>query len=172
MSLLTAMSQKESYLFSSQFWNTQSISNDKKNKHRDIEIYHIKLTLEGYLFLKQQLQSNEHLVWLSIDEVVEGKSTDGKIAYVNALINNFDMDKHELKTELFKIQESFIANYSYQPQKPNDYALTIPIISESSILFGFKGKEKSIDVKLSERQLSILLGLSSHSRRFEFEFPI
>lgn len=30
MSLLTAMSQKESYLFSSQFWNTQSISNDKK----------------------------------------------------------------------------------------------------------------------------------------------
>jgi 8-oxo-dGTP pyrophosphatase MutT (NUDIX family) len=135
------------------------------------EIYHIKLTLEGYLFLKQQLQSNEHLVWFSIDEVVEGKSTDGKIAYVNALINDFDMDKHELKTELFKLQESFIANYSCQPLKPNDYALTIPIISESSIFFGFKGKEKPIDVKLSERQLSILLGLSAHSRRFEFESP-
>ena len=36
MSLLTAMSDQESRLFASNFWNTQGISNDKKDQQRDI----------------------------------------------------------------------------------------------------------------------------------------
>ena len=133
------------------------------------EIFHIELTLEGYLFLQQKVKSDERLVWFSIDEFVEGKTTEGKIAYLKALISDFNNDPAELKSTLIELQKSFISNYSYHPKKSNDYALTIPLCPELPTLFGFKGKEKSLELKLSERQLAILLGLAAHNRHFEFD---
>ncbi len=91
------------------------------------EIFHIELTLEGYLFLRQKVKSDDRLVWFSIDELAEGKTTDGKIAYLKALMGDFNHDSAELKSTLIELQESFTSHYSYHPKKPNDYALTIPL---------------------------------------------
>ncbi len=135
------------------------------------EIFHIELTLEGYLFLQQKVKSDDRLIWFSTDDVIRGQTIDGKIAYLKALMNDFNNDSTELKSTLIELQESFTSNYSYHPKKPNDYALTIPLSSEFPILFGFKGKEKTLDIKPSERQLAILLGLAAHNRHFEFDSP-
>ena len=132
------------------------------------EIFHIELTLEGYLFLQQKVKSDERLVWFSIDEFVEGKTTEGKIAYLKALINNFENNSETLRQQLKDLSNSFNTNYLYQPKKQNDYALTLPANNQGKILFGFKGKEKPLDISLSENQLAILLGLATHNRDCKF----
>ncbi len=134
------------------------------------EIFHIELTLEGYLFLQQKVKSDDRLVWFSIDEFVEGKTTEGKIAYLKALVNDFDGNWQAMKLNLIELSNSFNPNYLYLPKKQNDYALTLPSDNESKILFGFKGKEKALDILLTERQFAILLGLAAHNRSFKFDY--
>ena len=134
------------------------------------EIFHIELTLEGYLFLQQKVKSDERLVWFSIDELAEGKTTDGKIAYLKALVNDFDGNLQAMKLNLIELSNSFHPNYLYQPKKQNDYALTLPSDNKGQILFGFKGKEKLLDVSLTKRQFAILFGLAAHNRSCKFDY--
>ena len=47
-----------------------------------LEIFRIDLTLEGYLFLQQKIKSDDLFAWFSIDEMVRGETTDGKIPYI------------------------------------------------------------------------------------------
>ncbi len=49
-----------------------------------LEIFQIDLTLEGYLFLQQKIKADDRLAWFSIDEMVRGETTDGKIPYIKA----------------------------------------------------------------------------------------
>jgi 8-oxo-dGTP pyrophosphatase MutT (NUDIX family) len=132
------------------------------------EIFYIELTLEGYLFLQQKVKSDERLVWFSIDEIINGQTVDGKISYLKALINNFENNSETLRQQLKDLSNSFNTNYLYQPKKQNDYALTLPANNQGKILFGFKGKEKPLDISLSENQLAILLGLATHNRDCKF----
>jgi 8-oxo-dGTP pyrophosphatase MutT (NUDIX family) len=132
------------------------------------EIFHIELTLEGYLFLQQKVNSDERLVWFSIEEIVMGQTIDGKIAYLNALANDFTQDIEVFNQQLNDLPSSFNTNYLYSPKRQHDYALTLPINTQNKILFGFKGKEKPLDISLTEIQLAILLGLATHSRGCEF----
>ncbi len=130
-----------------------------------LDIFQIELTLEGYLFLRQQIKHDDRLVWFSIDNVAKGETADGKIAYVKALVDDFDNDRLALKTELLVLPDSFAADYLFDPPK---YGLTLLIDAEKPLLAGVLGKEKSLDVALTPRQLSVLLGLAAHGRGFEF----
>jgi hypothetical protein len=130
-----------------------------------MEVFQIELTLDGYLFLQQKIKSDERLTWFSIDEVVCGETTDGKIAYLKALYDDFANDKSALKSALMALPDSFTSGYLFQPLK---YGLTLLTDHQKPIYAGVLGKEKALGVTLTDRQLGILLGLASHLRGFEF----
>jgi 8-oxo-dGTP pyrophosphatase MutT (NUDIX family) len=130
-----------------------------------LEIFQIDLTLEGYLFLHQKIKSDDRLAWFSIEDMVRSETTDGKIPYIKALVNDFADNGSALATELMALSDSFTGRYLFQPPK---YGLTLPIIPQMPLLAGVLGKEKPLEINLTERQLAILLGLASHLRGFEF----
>lgn len=130
-----------------------------------MDIFQVELTLEGYLFLQQQIKRDERLVWFTIDEVINGETVDGKIAYVKALVDDFEGDSLTLKKDLLALPDSFTAGYLFDPPK---YGLTLLIDVEKPLLAGVLGKEKPLDVPLTPRQLNVLLGLAAHGRGFEF----
>jgi len=130
-----------------------------------LDIFQVELTLEGYLFLQQQMKRDDRLVWFAIDDVAKGETVDGKIAYVKALVDDFDDDRLALNKELLALPDSFAASYLFDPPK---YGLTLLIDAEKPLLAGVLGKEKPLDLVLTSRQLSVLLGLAAHGRGFEF----
>ncbi|MDP2902275.1 MAG: NUDIX hydrolase [Methylovulum sp.] len=130
-----------------------------------LNIFQIDLTLEGYLFLLQKIKTDERLTWFSIEDMVRGATTDGKLAYIKALYEDFADDKSALAAALIALPGSFAGRYLFQPQK---YGLTLPIDHQMPLLAGVLGKEKPLDLCLTERQFAILLGLASHLRGFEF----
>ncbi|MFU8788786.1 MAG: NUDIX hydrolase [Methylobacter sp.] len=130
-----------------------------------LDIFQLALTLEGYLFLQQQTQRDERLVWFTLDEMVKGETADGKIAYIKALVDDFEGDCLALKTELQALPDSFAAGYLVDPPK---YGLTLPVDAQKPLLAGVLGKEKPLDLALTPRQLAVLLGLAAHGRGFDF----
>ena len=130
-----------------------------------LEIFQIDLTLEGYLFLQQKIKSDDRLAWFSIEDMVRGETIDGKIPYIKALVNDFADDSSALAAELRALPDSFASRYLFQPPK---YGLTLPIDHKKPLLAGVLGKEKPLEINLTDRQLAILLGLASHLRGFEF----
>jgi hypothetical protein len=49
------------------------------------------------------------------------------------------------------------------------YGLTLPIDHHKPLIAGVLGKEKPLDIELSDYQLKLLLALAAHLRGFEFE---
>ena len=125
----------------------------------------INLTLEGYLYLQQKIQSDERLAWFSIEDIVRGETVDGQIPYIKALYDDFSDDREALGTKLINLPDSFSSAYHFQPKK---YGVTLPVDSQNPILAGVLGKDKPLNLSLSVRQLQILLGLAAHLRGFEF----
>ncbi len=130
-----------------------------------LDIFQIDLTLAGYLHLQHKVQTDERLVWFTIEEMMQGKTVDGKISYIKALYDDFSDDRTLLATELKALPESFTNKYHFQPKK---YGLTLPLDCKEPILAGVLGKEKPLDLVLTARQLQLLLGLAAHLRGFEF----
>lgn len=130
-----------------------------------LDIFQLDLTLAGYLFLLQKIKSDERLTWFSIEDMVRGATTDGKIAYIKALYEDFADDRAALAAALIALPDSFTSRYLFQPQK---YGLTLPIDYRMPLLAGVLGKEKPLDLCLTARQFAILLGLAAHLRGFEF----
>jgi hypothetical protein len=129
-----------------------------------LDIFQIDLTLDGYLFLLQKVQSDERLTWISIADINRGETTDGKILYINALYNDFD-NRTALTAELSTLQNSFSASYLVDREK---YGITLPVDTTKPILAGVLGKEKMLDVSLTARQLALILGFAANLRGFEF----
>ncbi|MDO9104001.1 MAG: NUDIX hydrolase [Methylovulum sp.] len=130
-----------------------------------LDIFQIDLTLEGYLCLLQKIKTDERLVWFSIEDMVRGATTDGKLAYIKALYEDFANNKPALEAALMALPDSFTGQYLFQPQK---YGLTLPIDHRMPLLAGVLGKEKPLDLSLTERQFAILLGLAAQLRGLEF----
>jgi hypothetical protein len=126
-------------------------------------LFQIDLTLEGYFFLTQQVKSNNHLVWLSVDEVINKQSNDGKVLYIHALFADYDKPT-DLKADLLALPESFINRYYFE----NRDKYTIKLSQNKPIYFGSSGKEKPLAVDLTERQAGLLLALAAHNRGFKF----
>ena len=131
-----------------------------------LDIFQIELTLEGYLYLLEKTKGDERLVWFSLDEIAKGETSDGKIAYIKALFDDFDNDTKALKTALQQLPDSFKSAYLCQLPK---YGLTLPIDHHKPLIAGVLGKEKPLDLELSDYQLKLLLALAAHLRCFKFE---
>jgi hypothetical protein len=121
--------------------------------------------LNGYLFLLKKIKTDERLAWFSIEEMARGETADGKMAYIKALFDDFVDDRSALEAELIALPESFTSHYLFQPPK---YGLTLPIDHKMTLLAGVLGKEKPLDLSLTDSQFAILLGLAAHLRGFEF----
>ncbi len=130
-----------------------------------LDIFQIDLTLAGYLHLQHKVQTDERLVWFTIEDMMQGETVDGKIPYIKALYDDFSGDSTLLATELKALPESFTNKYHFQPKK---YGLTLPLDCNEPILAGVLGKEKPLDLKLTARQLQLLLALAAHLRGFSF----
>ena len=131
-----------------------------------LDIFQIELTLEGYLYLLEKTKGDERLVWFSLDEMAKGETSDGKMAYIKALFDDFDNDRAALKTALQQLPDSFKSAYLCQLPK---YGLTLPIDHHKPLIAGVLGKEKPLDLELSEYQLKLLLALAAHLRGFKFD---
>ncbi|MFO7579142.1 MAG: NUDIX domain-containing protein [Nitrosomonas halophila] len=131
-----------------------------------LNIFEIKLTLEGYCFLQQEIADNEKLIWFTLEEVAQGQTSDGKIAYIEALFKDFDDDRTSLKQALENLKDSFEANYLNCQQ---NYRIVLPRDEEGQrISAGVRGKEAAIDLPLNQHQVSLLLGMAAHLRGFDF----
>lgn len=130
-----------------------------------LAIFQIQLTLSGYLFLQQQLKTDERLVLFSLEEMAKGETRDGKIAYIKALFADFADDRVALKTALAEMPDSFVNAYQ---QAQDKYALAVPLSSEQPLKAGLLGKEKDLALEMNREQLSLLLGLAAYSRGFTF----
>ncbi|MDD2658814.1 MAG: NUDIX hydrolase [Methylococcales bacterium] len=133
-----------------------------------LEIYAIELTLEGFCFLQQRIAENkkEKLILFSLDEIAQGKTSDGKTAYIEALYDDFE-DKNSLKAALEDLEDSFKTNY-LNCQDPAKYRIVLPRDERQQILAGAPGKESAIDLPLDKSTLSLLLGLAACLRGFPF----
>ncbi|MDD2660260.1 MAG: NUDIX hydrolase [Methylococcales bacterium] len=130
-----------------------------------LDIFQIELTLEGYLFLQQKIKSDERLTWFSLADIEHGETTDGKIPFIKALYDEFGSDSAALVTALSAVPDSFVAGFLSDKEK---YGITLPIDPEKPVSAGVLGKEKSLDLALSPRQLALVLALAAHLRGFEF----
>lgn len=130
-----------------------------------LDIFQIDLTLEGYLFLQQQIKTNDRLVWFSIDDMVKGETVDGKQAYIKALFADYADDKDRLKADLLTLPNSFSNEYLFKREK---YGITLLLNTDKPLLAGVLGKEKILDIILTARQQQILLAFAAHNRGFEF----
>lgn len=131
------------------------------------DIFHIQLTLDGYLFLLEQVKRDERLVWFTVAEMAAGATVDGKIAYLKALLADFDDDRGALQVALTALPDSFAAGYLFAPEK---YGVSLRRDEAGPAVWaGVLGKEKPLASALTERQFSILLGLAAHLRGFDWE---
>ncbi|MDP3010501.1 MAG: NUDIX domain-containing protein [Methylococcales bacterium] len=130
-----------------------------------LDVFHINLTLAGYIHLCDKITADNRLVWFSLDEIEKGITADGKIAYIKALVNDFDKDRAALKNELMILSDSFTSGYLFKPHK---YGITLLQHTDKPLYAGILGKEKIIDVCLTVRQQAILWGLAAHNRGFTF----
>lgn len=131
-----------------------------------LDIFQIELTLDGFLFLQQRCLEDEHLVWLTLNDIEQGKSTDGKIPYIKALYDDFGGDRKALVAALAEISDSFTAGYLSDKE---NFGYIFPIDPNVPVSAGKLGKDKPLDLALNARQLSLLLGLAAHLRGFAFE---
>ncbi len=131
-----------------------------------LDIFQIELTLEGYLYLLEKTKGDERLVWFSLDEMAKGEAADGKMAYIKALFDDFDNDRTALKTALQQLPDSFKSAYLCQLPK---YGLKLPIDHHKPLIAGVLGKEKPLNLELSDYQLKLLLALAAHLRGFGFD---
>lgn len=126
------------------------------------DVFEIKLNLAGFLFLQKQVESNSDLVWFSIDELVN-QSLNARKAFIDALINDYETCD-DFKTDLLKLPNSFVSHYQFNKDK-----YVVILSSNKPILAGSSGKEKQLDLLLSEQQNLLLLGLAAHNRGFVFD---
>jgi len=129
-----------------------------------LNLYAIELTLEGFCFLQQQIQKDDRLVWFTLDEVTQGNTNDGRMAYIKALFADFSDDRTALKQALLALEDSFSANYLFKQHK---YAISLPQTIETPIFLGVLGKESALEISLNSAQLALLLGLAAHCRGFK-----
>ncbi|MEQ1622551.1 MAG: NUDIX hydrolase [Methylococcales bacterium] len=130
-----------------------------------LDIFYIELTLEGYLFLQQEISADERLVWFTLDDIEHGETTDGKIPYIKALSDEFEGDHAALVSALSALPDSFVAGYLSDKEK---YGITLPINPGKQVLAGVLGKEKPLDLALNSYQWTFVLALAAHLRGFEF----
>ena len=125
-----------------------------------IHVFHIELTQDGMLALSKRIEMDEHLTWFTANELVNAKSQDGRMAYVDALISDYASEQ-EWKASIFDVLSSydpFISNLS------EALAVTVSLDNQTPVQIGKTGKEKPLSCKFTKDEHSLLLTLSLYAK--------
>jgi len=148
------------------YWQVQGAAPNHALTEYYLDIFQIELTLEGFLFLQQRIKNDSRLTWISLDDLVRGETSDGKIPYIKALYDDFDGDRAALVAALAELPNSFTAGY--QSDKEN-FGFIFSIDPNVPVSAGKLGKDKPLDLPSNARRHSLVLGLAAHLRGFAFE---
>ncbi len=121
-----------------------------------ISIYSITLNREGFFALLTHIAEDSDLTWFKFDEFADAKNAEGKMAYINALVNDFSSREDWVK-EAHLLPSSYLDNYTFL--KDSD-AITFAIHPGEKLEYGKTGKEKAFNIGLDDIEQRILLGLA------------
>ncbi len=108
-----------------------------------LQIFSLSLTQQGAFRLWQEEQAHpEFFKRFSLDELVLGRTTDGKTAFLDALYADFSGDRGRLREALGSLTESFFSEYRF------DDDFTLPLMVDHAIEKGVTAREKSLDFSL------------------------
>jgi len=125
-----------------------------------IHVYHIELNQDGMLALSKKIQEDEKLVWFTAEELINAKSQDGKMAYIPALIEDFETAK-----DWGAAISDFPPSYDTSVNNLSDsYSVTIPLDSKDDVHIGKTGKEKPLSCDLTKEEHKLLLSLSLYAK--------
>ena len=128
-----------------------------------IHVYHITLTLDGLLALSMRIRADENLVWFTAEELVNAKSQDGKMAYIPALVEDFD-SSNEWETAVCNFPSSYETSSA---DLPDSFSTTVSLDNTKAVKVGKTGKEKALTCKLTDEEHNLLLSLSIFAKDSE-----
>ena len=129
-----------------------------------IQIFTINLTQSGFFrFCEIEQLDKLNFKRFSIDEIVAGRTTDGKTAYLDALYSDYDDDLELLKTDLVDRADVFSNVYRFYEN------FTLPLIADGVIEKGDTGRETALNFRLNSEQSMLLCGLAAHAKGFKFK---
>lgn len=120
-----------------------------------IHIYHVQLTQKGLFALYERIGRDEYLNWFTLEEFSKAKTSDGKMAYIDALKSDFSSKEKWLSSAL-GLPASYENDYRYHQDGD---AITLPVLDGDLIEKGKTGKERELNIHLSAIEKSLLLGL-------------
>ncbi|WP_197479491.1 hypothetical protein, partial [Oleiphilus sp. HI0132] len=94
-----------------------------------IHVYHINLTQDGLLALSKRIRADENLTWFTADELVKAKSQDGRMAYIDALIEDHD-SKDDWRKSIESISPSYVNTLS---ELPDSFSTTFSLDNSEKI---------------------------------------
>jgi len=110
--------------------------------------------------LSKRIRSDENLTWFTSEELVSAKSVDGKMAYINALIEDY-VTPQEWQAAVKLIEPSY--QYSYPLEQETD-AITLPQSINQPLFYGKTGKEQKVDLVFTAEELSLLTSLCLYAK--------
>jgi 8-oxo-dGTP pyrophosphatase MutT (NUDIX family) len=131
-----------------------------------IKIFSIELTKSGFFNIQEKIHKTDNLIFFELDGMVQGISGRGKSAYLDALFSHFDFEKEKIRVWLNTLKNSYVENYLFIDCKD---AIDFPYITDDGLTYGSTGKEKKINLNLTESEKSWLLALAWHGKNLEFE---
>ncbi len=129
-----------------------------------IHVFSLHLTQSGFFKLCQAEQANQSCFKrFSLAELVSGRTTDGKTAYLDALYTEYP-NKKLLTTDLEDVPEALPNQYRFNEN------VILPVNIDKPLEIGGYGEEKPVDFILSRNQGLLLCALAAHAKGFEFDF--
>jgi 8-oxo-dGTP pyrophosphatase MutT (NUDIX family) len=125
-----------------------------------IHVYHIELTRDGLFELSKRVRRDSNLTWFTQEEMGNAKSQDGKMAYIDALIEDFG-SKKEWAEQAKKIESSYDSDLKHTSE---NMSFTVPAKSCEPIEVGVTGSEYSVKCGLDQDEYDLLLSLSLHAK--------
>ena len=125
-----------------------------------IHVYHIELSQEGIFALSKSCQNDSELSWFTLNELAQAKSADGKMAYIDALIEDYPA-KSEWQAAVEDIKPSYTPSY---PSALEASSITVPKSHNQPLLMGKTGKELRVECELDQTEHALLTSMCLHSK--------
>ena len=129
-----------------------------------IHLFSIDLNRLGMFKLRHRMQTDPALVWFSLEEFLSARSRDGKMAYIDALIEDF-ASPDEWRQWAGRIPASYLEAPQFASES---HAITIPVTEAEVLEMGRTGKEAGANITLSEFQANLLVGLVGCLTKYAF----
>lgn len=137
------------------------------NRHAYTEyaftLYTLRLTPAGELHLLECEAKQNELVWFTANEIAAAKKPDGTTAFVDVLHKCWG---ERIAEKLAAIPEACVTGYALDDETR---MIDLPASCAHPLRFGKTGKERNIELKLTEPECQLLQLLGWHALGFDVE---